>query len=443
MAKNKAYFFGNPVEGSALIELFVRINIALEIRSTEKFLKEKNKKSNQLILIDHDFFKAEKINTFWKLLQHSVNLGGKTVVLSSQKHHAFIAKCWKQKTIDYIVKPYNQRELIARINAINSKKKRIVCLGGGTGLFTLLTGIKTIPNILLTSVVIMSDDGGSSGRLRASFGILPPGDIRRSLVALSNAPEVMNQIIKYRFKRGGEFKDHSFGNLFLTVLSEIKGSMSEAVRALGDILNIQGIVLPVTNMQTKLIAKFENGLIVRGESKIDLCSGRKSDLQIKKLWIEPQTSCDLDAYASILHADLVILGPGDLYTSIIANLVISKITEALKFTKAKKVYLCNLMTKPGETKNYFAEDHVREIIKYLGDDYLDYILISIAKYSKKSLQNYAKLDQYPVLIENQTVLAKLSKAKIILADLADQQELVRHDSEKTKKEIEKIIKQIH
>ncbi len=442
MPLRTAYFIGNLNEGTELQQILSSLKIGLQIRSVEHYVGERRLGTFPLTFLDFDSFGSRNLAAFLKCLRKGQDRNGKVVVLSSQKKHSLLKFIWKQGTTDYIFKPYNHRELISRISALINKKLRVVCLGGGTGLFTLLSGLKNLPNTLLISVVIMSDDGGSSGRLRTSFGILPPGDIRRSLVALSNAPEIMNQIIQYRFKRGGELKEHSFGNLMLTVLSEIRGSMGEAVRTLGDFLNLQGIVLPVTSTVTKLVAQFENGTIVRGESRIDTCQDRDVRLRIKKLWHEPEPVCDLDAYASLLHADAILIGPGDLYTSLIANLAIKQIREVLALSPAKKIYLCNLMTKPGETHNYFVEDHISEIIKYVGHDVLDYVLVSKTRFSKASLKKYAALNQFPVLIENPKSLRQLTKAKIVFADLANEQELVRHDSDKTRREIAKIFRQI-
>ena len=314
-------------------------------------------------------------------------------------------------------------------------KKRICCLGGGTGLFTLLSALKTLPDILLISLVNMSDDGGSSGRLRSSFGILPPGDIRRSLVALSNAPEVMNELIRYRFDRGGELRDHSLGNLLLTGLAGMKGSMAEAVRAMGDILNIQGIVLPITQTMTEFVARFENGKVIRGESRISLCAGRDPALKIRKVWHEPHAECDASSYASILHADVVIIGPGDLFTSVITNLVIRKVSEAISLSRAKKIYICNLMTRPGETSGLDARAHVKRVVDVLGRDRLNYVLVSNTRFSKAAIARYAKLDQHPVLINEKEGLAGITKAKEILADIADQKELVRHDLQKLRNQL--------
>lgn len=321
-----------------------------------------------------------------------------------------------------------------------NRKKRIACIGGGTGLFNLLMGLKTIPQTLLTSVVSTTDDGGSSGRLRVSFGVLPPGDIRRNLVALSNAPVIMNELMQYRFDKGGCLSGHSLGNLLLTALTNIKKSMPQAVSTLSEILNLNGIVYPVADSEAVLYALFENGKIIKGESNIDLCKGRSPDLRIKKIWHKPKARSDANAYSAIINADFITIGPGDLFTSIITNLVIKDIRKAIAKTKAKKIYICNLMTKPGETSNYNAAGHVKEIIKYLGGDYLDYIVLSDnSKLPKKELVKYAQKNQHPVDMGDLDEIRRFSKAKIIIADFSSKLGLIHHDSIKIKNQINKII----
>ena len=361
------------------------------------------------------------------------------IVVSSKRKTESVSSARKSGAADYIIKPYNWREFTARFNAVINKKTRISCIGGGSGLFTLLMGLKNLPDVLLTSIVSTSDDGGSSGRLKASFGMLPPGDIRRSLVALSNAPQIMNRLVQYRFRKGGGIKGHSFGNLLLTALTEIKGSVSEAVRQIGDILNIRGIVLPVAVTKTTLCALFEDGTVIKGESRIDLGKGRDVKLRIKKCWHEPEPKCDINAYASILNSDIVTIGPGDLFTSVVTNLLIKDIRKAILKTAAKKVYICNLMTKPGETTGYNAIAHVKEIIKYLGHDCLDYVIISDTKLSGKAVRKYSKKQQFPVKRGDIREIAKITKAKIIVADVGCKTELIHHNSAKIKKEIRKII----
>ena len=391
-----------------------------------------------IALID-DIFLKSRAKTL-ALVIKQINKKKKPVLLiSSNRHFSHLLKMKKLGVADCILKPYNEREFVMRVNAVGKGKKRIVCIGGGTGLFNLLIGLKQLPQVLLTSVVSMSDDGGSSGKLSESLGLLPPGDIRRSLVALSNAPEVMNQIMQYRFEKKGELEGHSFGNIFLAALAGVKGSMAEAVRSLSDILYLQGIVLPVSKALTKLVAQFEDGSLIKGESKIDRAEGRSASLSIVGLSHEPEVEAEPDAVTAILFSDYIVIGPGDLFTSIITNLIITNIREAILHSSATKIYICNLMTKPGETSGLDAQGHRREIVKYLGKDVLDYVLISNTKLSKKAISDYAKKNQVPVNLASQKSALSSTQAKIILADIGDTRELVRHNSVNLKKQIQKII----
>ncbi len=400
--------------------------------------KEVRENRWDIFCLDDDFFgsRLAKIEPLLKLIKQT---GKPVVVFSSNRDFSHILKMKKLGVADYVIIPFNERELIMKVNAVLQKKTRLACIGGGTGLFNLLIGLKTLPQVLLTSIVDMSDDGGSSGKLSQSLGLLPPGDIRRSLVALSNAPEIMNQIMQYRFDKKGELSGHSFGNIFLAALTGVKGSMSEAVRSLSDILYLQGIVLPVSNTATTLVARFTGGTVIRGESKIDGCYGRSAELKLEELRHEPGARADSAVVASILFADFVTIGPGDLFTSVVTNLIVKSIREALVKSPAKKIYICNLMTKPGETTGFDAADHIKEIIKYLGEDCLDYVLVSNTKVSKQSLADYLKMNQEPVKLNSPQSIAKITEAKVILADIGNADELVRHDSINLKNEIQKII----
>ena len=410
--------------------------LALEIEIANVFPEVRaglKKRDVDLIILDDDSVKK----TLSVLQRSKVNF----VVLSSKKNIKAIARAKAAGASDYILKPYNIRELNLRLSAVLNGKIKISCIGGGTGLFNLLMGIKNISGIVPESIVSMTDDGGSSGRLRESFGVMPPGDVRRSLVALSNAPEVMNELMAYRFDKGGCFIGHNLGNLLITALAKIKGSMSDAVSGLGDVLNIQGIVHPVSTTKSKLCALFEDGRIVKGESNIDLCRKRPSELRIKDCWHEPESECDIGAYSSIINSDFVVIGPGDLFTSVITNLLIKDIRKAVAETKAKKIYVCNLMTKPGETSNFDALDHIKEILKYLKGDYLDYIVISDNnRLSMDSVLRYSKKGQFPVKVGNISAIRKITKAKIVVADVAHERELIRHDNEKLKDVVFEIIK---
>ncbi len=396
-------------------------------------------RDTDLVIIDRDYFKTISglRDEYSRFLKH---LRTEFIVCSSGKNKADIRKIILSGAADVILKPASIREVKLRVDAVFNRKPKLACLGGGTGLFNLLMGLKELKNLLVTSLVSTSDDGNSSGKLKAIFGVLPPGDIRRSLVALSTAPQLMNDVMQYRFQTGAGLNGHSFGNLFLTALSEIKGGMCEAVRGLGDLLNINGFVFPATATNTNLCAEFEDGTIVRGESKIDLCEKRKETLKIVRCWHDPACAADMNAYAAILNADFVTIGPGDLFTSVITDLLIQDIRKALLETKAKKIYLCNVMTKPGETSGFTAADHVREILNYLKKDVLDYVIIpDMSGVSCAALQQYARKHQRPVSFGGAKELRRLTKAKVILADVVHQTELVRHDSQKIARAIESII----
>ncbi len=340
---------------------------------------------------------------------------------------------------EIVTRPMVIRKFVATVQQILEQEIRVACMGGGTGLFTLLSGLKTLSGIHLASIVSMSDDGGSTGRLRDMFGILPPGDVRRSLVALSTAPDLVNELIQYRFDKGKDLAGHNLGNLLLTALSQMRGSMTHAVRSLGEILNIQGTVIPVTETVNTLKAKLENGEVLSGEYRIGLFEGRDPKLKIEKLWQEPSAAANPDALEAILNAKYIILGPGDLFTSVIPNLIVEGVAQVICKSRAKKIYICNVMTKPGETTGYQASDHVREIIKYLGEDALDYVLCASTSFTEHAIAKYKTQDQSPVIEEDPSIFPKLTKAQVIWADIASETELVRHDSLKLATELKRIF----
>lgn len=399
-----------------------------------------NKDNVGLIIFDDDTYRRKSKTPFFYISKVVKRTKKHFIIVSSSRNKTAIFKAGELGPADYIIKPYNYREFIGRFNAVYLKRVRIACIGGGTGLFHILAGLRKLPNMHLSSIVNMSDDGGSSGGLKASFGILPPGDVRRSLVALSNAPVIMNELIQYRFAKGGCISGHNLGNLLLTALSDIKGSLAEAVRSLSEILNIRGVVLPIISTKTTLCAKFENGKVIRGEGKIDLCKGRSPQLHIQDIWHDPKAQCNVDALSAIIHSDIIIIGPGDLFTSVITNLLVKDIQEAICKSKAKKIYVCNLMTKPGETYGYSVDDHVREIVKYMGADCLDYIIISNTLFSQAALRKYSRNNQFPVKMDRTRQINRLTKAKIILADVSHQTDLLRHDSDKIMRVILNIIR---
>jgi uncharacterized cofD-like protein len=340
---------------------------------------------------------------------------------------------------DVLAAPLHKRELVLRLSAALHRKLRVACLGGGTGLFTVLVALKELPRTLLSAIVTMSDDGGSSGRLRASFGVLPPGDVRRSLVALANAPEVMSFVMQYRFASGDGLIGHSLGNLLLTALSELAGSMQGAVLSLGDVLNVQGLVRCVTSNAAILCAEFEDGRLVRGESAIDRCLERPSGLRLRRVWHEPMAQTYGDVVASLLGAELIVIGPGDLYTSVLAGLIVGGVPEAIRASRAVRVYVCNLMTKPGETEGYDVADHVRAVVDVLGGDVVDYVLVSTTQLDPQAVAAYAANGQHPVRESSPEALRAVTRAEIVPCDIGHHEELVRHDPAKLRAQIAALV----
>lgn len=265
--------------------------------------------------------------------------------------------------------------------------KKVVVIGGGTGVFTVLSGLKEY-NYELAAIVTMADDGGSTGVLREEFGILPRGDVRRALVALSSSDnKVVSELFNFRFDENSSLKGHSLGNLLLTALEKITGSFPEALKEAVAILNVKGEVIPVTLGDTRLHAELEDGEVIEGETNIDIPK-HDPKLKIKKVYLVPDVGANPEAVRAINEADYVILGPGDLYTSIIPNLLVEGIPQALSETKAKIIYITNIMTKYGETNNFSALDFVKIIEKYLGKSTLDYVVVNVEKMTGKTLERY-------------------------------------------------------
>src|SRR3989344_1601469 len=305
------------------------------------------------------------------------------------------------------------------------QKKKVVVMGGGTGTFVVLSALKNYP-VELTAIVSMADDGGSTGMLRDQYGVLPPGDARRALVALSESSETLRELFNYRFQKGS-LAGHSFGNIFLSALEQLKGNFGAAVEEASRVLNVKGRVLPVTLSNVRLFAELADGKIVKGETNIDI-PRTKARAKIKKVWLSPGAKINPEAREAIARADLIVIGPGDLYTSLIPNLLVRGAPEAIKKSKAKKVFVCNLMTKFGETHGFRAEDFVEEIEKYLGKNVLDFAVFNNKKPANAILAKYKKEKAEfiePPNVRN-LVLDKV-KPKYILADLLDEGPFIRHN----------------
>lgn len=301
---------------------------------------------------------------------------------------------------------------------------KIVVIGGGTGLSTLLRGLKHYSSNI-TAIVTVADDGGSSGRLRREIGVLPPGDIRNCLAALADEEELLTELFQYRFEAGDGLVGHSFGNLFLTAMSEITGDLERAATACSKVLAISGKVLPATLSDVNLWAEMEDGRLIEGESNIPKAGGK-----ILNFGCIPANPPALPAaVAAIEEAEYIIIGPGSLYTSIIPNLLVPEISSAIARANVPRIYICNIMTQPGETEGYSVADHIREIDRISKQKLFDAVLVHRKPPSPISLERYAQENSYPVEIDRQEI-AKLNR-RIVMANVMEEDEVagyVRHDS---------------
>lgn len=330
------------------------------------------------------------------------------------------------KTFISIFLPAREKDLVDIVYQKRQLERgaKIVVIGGGTGLSTLLQGIKEFTSNI-TAVVTVADDGGSSGRLRSQFDLLPPGDIRNCLVALADAEPLMRDLFQYRFEGNTEFAGHSFGNLFILAMSKVtKGDFEKAVKESSKILAIRGRVIPSTLKKVALVAEYENGTTAVGETKI---SQGKS--QIKNIKLEPCDSLPTqEAVEAIRQAEVIILGPGSLYTSVIPNLLIEGIKEVVVKSRAIKIYVCNVMTQPGETDNYSARDHLNTIIKHTHSDIVNYCIVNTAKPPEDLLLRYKEENAFPV--EADVSAIKNMGIKVIQSNLISAKDYVRHDPQK-------------
>ena len=262
------------------------------------------------------------------------------------------------------------------------RPKKVVVIGGGTGTFTVLTGLKKYP-LSLTAIVSMADDGGSTGVLRDELGVLPPGDVRQCLIALSESDFLMRSLMNYRFENGG-LKGHNFGNILLSALEKITGSFDAAVEKTSEILRLEGSVIPVTLDRTRLVAHLKSGKKLHGQNKLPAASLKG----LKKLTLAPAAKANQKAVDAIKKAHVVIIGPGDFYSSLAPNLLVKGIPEAIRSSKAKKVYICNLMTKKGHTDGWTVNDYVQHMEESLGKPF-DYVVYNNKRPVSTLLQRYS------------------------------------------------------
>lgn len=303
------------------------------------------------------------------------------------------------------------------------KQHRVVVIGGGTGLATILRGLKK-EDLDLTAIVTVADDGGSSGRLREEMKMPPPGDIRNVLVALAEKEPLLQSLFQHRFRNGNELAGHSLGNLLIAAMQEITGDFVTAVKALSRVLAVRGRVLPAANQSLHLEAVMEDGTTVIGESNIP-----KSNKKIDMVSIYPSHVQALpEAVEAIHQADLILVGPGSLYTSVIPNLLVKGIQEALKQSAAQKIYICNVMTQPGETDEYTVKDHLEAIYKHVHFPLFDTIIVNTGLIPEEIVRKYDQEGSIPVLYEEGSLdnyPVRIIKDQIFLVD-----DYLRHDTKK-------------
>jgi len=297
---------------------------------------------------------------------------------------------------------------------------RVVAIGGGTGLPTLLRGLKQYTSNI-TAIVTVGDDGGSSGRLRKDFGVLPPGDFRNCIVALAEAEPLMGKLFQYRFGRGSGLDGHSFGNLFIVAMSGITGNFEEGVRESSRVLAVRGQVLPSTLENVTLWAEVEGGGTVEGESNI-----RGAGVPIKRVHLRPEhVQAYPEAVKAILEAELIVVGPGSLYTSVLPNLLVEGITKALLASEGLKVYVCNVATERGETDGFGVEEHVKALLRHLPADPFDVVLAN----SNVDLAIPGEWKVAPVCVDGEQKRGR-TDGRLVLADVVDASNPLRHDPDK-------------
>jgi len=312
---------------------------------------------------------------------------------------------------------------------------KIVTIGGGTGLSVLLSGLKDFTSNI-SAIVTVADDGGSSGRLRQQFDILPPGDIRNCLVALADAPVLMRDLFQFRFDKSSELAGHSFGNLFITAMTRVTGDFEKAVKETSKVLALRGQVIPSTLGNVILIAHHKDGSTTEGEDQIP-----RAQVPIARVMLKPGDSLATpEALEAIKAAQMIVLGPGSLYTSIIPNLLIKEITDALVSSNAIKVYVCNVMTQPGETDGYKASDHVKTLITHSHPRVIDYCVVNIGSIPTETLRRYAQQNSYPVINDRKNV--ENMGYRVIEDNFIVSEDVIRHDAGKLAKIILGIVEEM-
>ncbi|RJO64771.1 MAG: YvcK family protein [Candidatus Omnitrophota bacterium] len=369
-----------------------------------------------LIVTGALFFRYAEEYFINKILDVIVILSGIIILILGFKRMAqsLIGAIVPSSRSDVLVDILYQRRQLGR-------GARIAVVGGGTGLSVLLSGLKEYTSNI-TAIVTVADDGGSSGRLRQQFDILPPGDIRNCLVALADASTLMRELFQFRFEKGSELAGHSFGNLFITVMTRLTGDFEKAIKETSKVLALRGQVIPSTLNNVILVAQHQNGSITEGEDKIP-----KARISIERVFLKPEhPEATPEAIKAIEDADIIVLGPGSLYTSIIPNLLVKDITDALGSAKATKVYVCNIMTQPGETDSFSASAHVKNLVAHSHPRVLDYCIVNTGVIPSSILKRYESEGALPVLSDRKSI--ENMGYRVILEDIVSiTDNVVRHD----------------
>ena len=323
--------------------------------------------------------------------------------------------------------------------------KNIVTVGGGTGSYVVLSGLKNLPKIALTALVSMADNGGSTGILRDELGVLPPGDVRQCLVALSEHSDVVRKLMNYRFNEGG-LAGHSFGNIFLAALEKVTGDFAKGVEVASEILKVKGAVIPITRDKAELAVMLKNGKVINGQ--VNITDTNLVDLGLKKIFYKNKVRLNENARVEILKADYIIIGPGNYYSSIIPNLIVDGFQKAISQSRAKIILPVNLTNKKEHTKNWQVGDYVKDFEKYLKKP-VDFILVNTEPLSQKQIKSYKLKEGEGVLVKNnlerdsRLILKPLLSALIVNFDKTDKRRkhrsFIRHDSEKLAESVKKIM----
>lgn len=320
------------------------------------------------------------------------------------------------------------------------KKVNITTIWWGTGTYNVLSWLKDNENYNLAAIVTMSDSGGSTWLLRDEFGVLPPGDIRRAILALSHESNILRKLFEYRFDKDSSVSWHTVGNLLLTALADITGNFGDGIKEINKMFKVRWKVIPVTMEQSNLCVELENGLKVCGETNIDV-PAHDPNLRITNALLEPEVKANPVAKWALENSDIIVIGPWDLYTSIVPNLLVKGVKKSIKNSNAKVVYFCNIMTKQGETTNFEVIDFVEVIEKYLGKGVVDYVVVNNGHISDYMIKKYKEIEgKKPVKIKEKDKKDLKEKSyKIVERDMLHEQDFVRHSSKKIASIIDDLV----